>query len=170
VSAQFHLYSILQTRQSQKAANQKAMTTPQSSLNVERIRTDFPILNREVKPGVPLIYLDSAASSQKPQQVIESMDHYYRHTHANIHRGVHTLAEEATAAYEESREKVARFINAPHARQVIFTRNATESINLVAYAWGRTNIKDGDLIILTEMEHHANLVPWQVLAQEKMLG
>ncbi len=143
------------------------MTTPQSSLNVERIRTDFPILNREVKPGVPLIYLDSAASSQKPQQVIESMDHYYRHTHANIHRGVHTLAEEATAAYEESREKVARFINAPHARQVIFTRNATESINLVAYAWGRTNIKDGDLIILTEMEHHANLVPWQVLAQEK---
>ena len=143
------------------------MKTSQSAFNIERIRADFPILNREVKPGVPLIYLDSAASSQKPQQVIESMDHYYRHTHANIHRGVHTLAEEATAAYEESREKVARFINAPHARQVIFTRNATESINLVAYAWGRTNIKAGDMIILTEMEHHANLVPWQVLAQEK---
>jgi len=143
------------------------MNTSQSAFNIERIRADFPILNREVKPGVPLIYLDSAASSQKPQQVIESIDHYYRYTHANIHRGVHTLAEEATAAYEESREKVARFINAPHARQVIFTRNATESINLVANAWGRTNIKAGDMIILTEMEHHANLVPWQVLAQEK---
>jgi len=139
-------------------------TTP---LDIERVRADFPILSRQIHAGVPLVYLDSAASSQKPLQVIESMNRYYRESHANIHRGVHTLAEEATAAYEEGRQKVARFINAAHARQVIFTRNATEAINLVTYAWGRQNIQAGDVIILTEMEHHANLVPWQMLAQEK---
>jgi cysteine desulfurase/selenocysteine lyase len=136
-------------------------------LDVSRIRADFPILGREVRPGVPLAYLDSTASSQKPEAVIEAMNAFYRRSNANIHRGIHTLAEEATAAYEEARAKVAKFIAAPAARQVIFTRNATEAINLVAYSWGRANLSAGDVVILTEMEHHANLVPWHILASEK---
>lgn len=135
-------------------------------LNSEAIRADFPILKRAVRPGVPLVYLDSTASSQKPDSVIQAMDDFYRNSNANINRGVHTLAEESTSLYEGAREKVAAFINANSARQVIFTRNATESINLVAYTWGRKNLKAGDTIILTEMEHHANLVPWHILAQE----
>lgn len=130
-------------------------------------RADFPILNREIKPGLPLVYLDSAATSQKPEVVIASMDVFYRSMNANIHRGVHTLAEEATAVYENAREKIARFIDASSIREVVFTRNTTESINLVAYSWGRKYLKDGDVIILTEMEHHANLVPWQILASER---
>ncbi|MEN6572007.1 MAG: cysteine desulfurase [Anaerolineaceae bacterium] len=130
-------------------------------------RKDFPIISREIKPGVPLIYLDSAATSQKPEVVIQAMDQYYRWTNANIHRGVHTLAEEATAQYEASREKVARFIGANKTREVIFTRNTTESINLVAYSWGRKFLNEGDLVVLTEMEHHSNLVPWHMLAAEK---
>jgi cysteine desulfurase / selenocysteine lyase len=134
--------------------------------DVEKIRADFPILKREVYPGVPLVYLDSTATSQKPLAVIEKMDSFYRNSNANIHRGIHVLAEESTAGYEAAREKVAQFINAPSARQVIFTRNTTESINLVAYTWGRHNLKPGDVVILTEMEHHSNLVPWQILAQE----
>jgi cysteine desulfurase / selenocysteine lyase len=136
-------------------------------LDVARIRADFPILAREVRPGVPLAYLDSTASSQKPGVVIEAMDEFYRRSNANIHRGIHTLAEEATAAYEAARAKVAKFIGAAAPRQVIFTRNATESINLVAYSWGRANLNAGDVVILTEMEHHANLVPWHILASEK---
>jgi len=132
-------------------------------------RTDFPVLNREVRPGVPLVYLDSTASSQKPEAVIEAMNGFYRCCNANIHRGIHSLAEEATAAYEAARIKVAHFIGAPQPRQVIFTRNATEAINLVAYSWGRANLQAGDLVILTEMEHHANLVPWHMLASEKNL-
>jgi len=112
------------------------------------------------------VYLDSTATSQKPVQVIHAMDEYYRNTNANIHRGLHTLAEEATVAYEEARQKIASFIGAKSARQVIFTRNTTESINLVTHAWGRRFLKEGDLVILTEMEHHSNLVPWQMLAQE----
>jgi len=136
-------------------------------LDVNRIRADFPILNREIRPGVPVVYLDSTATSQKPAAVIEAMDAFYRQTNANIHRGVHTLAEEATAMYEGAREKVARFINASSAKQVLFTRNATESINLVAYTWARTNLKTGDLVILTEMEHHSNLVPWHILKTER---
>ena len=139
------------------------------SLDLEKIRMDFPILKREVHPGKPLIYLDSTATSQKPQAVIDAMVRYYSNTNANIHRGVHTLAEEATAEYEASRTKIAAFIGARRARQVIFTRNATEAINLVAYSWGRANLREGDLIILTEMEHHSNLVPWQMLASEKKL-
>jgi cysteine desulfurase/selenocysteine lyase len=135
--------------------------------DVTHIRGDFPILNREVRPGVQVVYLDSTATSQKPAVVIEAMDAFYRRSNANIHRGVHTLAEEATALYEEAREKVAKFINAPSARQVIFTRNATESINLVAYTWARANLKAGDLVILTEMEHHSNLVPWHMLKAER---
>ena len=142
--------------------------TPHSEINIEieRIRKDFPILDRETKPGTKLIYFDSAATSQKPLAVIEAMNDYYRSYNANIHRGVHTLAEEATARYEESRGKVARFIGAKKASELVFTRNTTESINLVAYSWGRSKLKKGDLVILTEMEHHSNLVPWQMLASE----
>jgi cysteine desulfurase/selenocysteine lyase len=136
-------------------------------LDVEKIRADFPILAIEAHPGVPLIYLDSAASSQKPLPVIEAMNRYYREYNANVHRGIHRLSEEATNAYEGARERIARFINAPDAAEVIYVRNATEGFNLVAYSWGRANIQAGDEILLTEMEHHANLVPWQILAQEK---
>jgi cysteine desulfurase/selenocysteine lyase len=139
---------------------------PNSSFNVEEIRKDFPVLNREVHPGKTLVYLDSAATSQKPIQVISAMDEYYKLTNANIHRGIHVLAEEATADYEAARGKIARFINAAKDREVIYTRNTTESINLVAYSWGRKNLSEGDLVILTEMEHHSNLVPWQMLAAE----
>jgi cysteine desulfurase / selenocysteine lyase len=135
--------------------------------DLSRYRADFPILAREVRPDVPLVYLDSAATSQKPQAVIEAMDNYYRRSNANVHRGIHLLAEEATALYEGAREKVARFINAASTQEVIYTRNTTESINLVAYSWGRSNIGIGDGIVLTEMEHHSNLVPWQMLAAEK---
>jgi cysteine desulfurase/selenocysteine lyase len=137
--------------------------------DVERIRADFPILSREVRPGISLVYLDSTATSQKPSVVIETMDRFYRWSNANIHRGIHTLAEESTALYEGARQKVADFIHAASARQIIFTRNATESINLVAYSWGRANLQPGDVVILTEMEHHSNLVPWQILAAEKSL-
>jgi cysteine desulfurase/selenocysteine lyase len=138
-----------------------------TALDVKKIRADFPILDREVHPGVPLVYLDSTATSQRPISVIEAMNSYYRNHNANIHRGIHVLAEEATTMYEDSRVKIARFINAPSARQVIFTRNTSESINLVAYSWARANLKSGDLIILTEMEHHSNLIPWQMLASER---
>ena len=136
-------------------------------INITDIRKDFPILGREVRPGVRLTYLDSTATSQKPLAVIEAMNDYYRHSNANIHRGVHTLAEEATALYESAREKIAKFINASSAREVIYTRNTTESINLVAYTWARANLKQGNLVILTEMEHHSNLVPWQMLQAER---
>jgi cysteine desulfurase / selenocysteine lyase len=128
------------------------------------IRQDFPILSRQVH-GKPLVYLDSTASSQRPSAVIDAMSEYYRTIHANVHRGVYELSEEATAAMEKARVKVARFIGARQSKQVIFTRNTTESINLVAYSWGNANIAAGDLIVLTEMEHHSNLVPWQMLAQ-----
>src|SRR5215472_1500016 len=128
------------------------------------IRNDFPILSRHVH-GKPLVYLDSAASSQKPDTVINAMNTYYRTYHANVHRGVYQISEEATAAMEKARVKVARFINARQSKQVIFTRNTTEGINLVAYSWGSANISAGDLVVLTEMEHHSNLVPWQLLAQ-----
>lgn len=137
------------------------------TFDIAKIRADFPILQREVRPGVPLVYLDSTATAQKPLMVIQAMDDYYRRSNANIHRGVHALAEEATALYEQAREKIANFINAPAAKQVIYTRNTTESINLVAYSWARANLKSGDLVILTEMEHHSNLVPWHMLEMER---
>jgi cysteine desulfurase/selenocysteine lyase len=130
-------------------------------------RADFPILDREVRPGVPLVYLDSAATSQKPRVVIDAMNDYYRRSNANVHRGIHQLAEEATALYEGARQKIAHFIHAASTKEVIFTRNTTEAINLVAYSWGRANIRAGDGIVLTEMEHHSNLVPWQILAAER---
>lgn len=133
------------------------------------IREDFPILAREVHPGVPLVYLDSTATAQKPTQVLQAMQEYYERSNGNIHRGVHTLAEEATALYENARQKIADFIHAADASEIIYTRNTTESINLVAYTWGRKFLNPGDLVILTEMEHHSNLVPWQILAQERNL-
>jgi cysteine desulfurase/selenocysteine lyase len=136
-------------------------------LDVLSLRKDFPILTREVRPGVPLVYLDSTATTQKPLAVLEAMESFYRTNNANIHRGVHTLAEEATAMYEQARQDVATFINSASADEIIFTRNATESINLVAYTWARAALKAGDLIILTEMEHHSNLVPWIMLASER---
>jgi cysteine desulfurase / selenocysteine lyase len=143
-------------------------TTPPGtagSRTVADIRKDFPILSRSVQGGKPFVFLDSGASSQKPSAVIDAMDHYYRTYHANVHRGVYEVSEEATAAMEKARVKVARFINARQSKQIIFTRNTSEGINLVAYSWGQANIHAGDLIIVTEMEHHSNLVPWQLLAQ-----
>jgi cysteine desulfurase/selenocysteine lyase len=133
----------------------------------EVIRAEFPILGTTTAHGRPLVYLDSAATSQKPLAVIEAMDAYYREYNANVHRGIYEIGERATAGYEEARKRVASFINAPDRHEIVFTRNATEAINLVAYAWGRKHIARGDVIVLTEMEHHANLVPWQLLVQEK---
>lgn len=143
---------------------QQTVGTGSSGRTAVDIRKDFPILSRQVH-GKPLVYLDSTASSQKPVAVIEAMSTYYETTHANVHRGVYEISEEATARMEKARVKIARFINARQSKQVIFTRNTTESINLVAYSWGNTNIAAGDLIVLTELEHHSNLIPWQLLAQ-----
>jgi cysteine desulfurase/selenocysteine lyase len=132
--------------------------------DIDQVRRDFPILERTVH-GKQLVYLDNAATTQKPRQVIDALVHYYEHYNANIHRGLHTLAEEATAAYEAARLKAGRFINAEHPEQeIIFTRNTTEAINLVANAWGRKFLQPGDEIVFTAMEHHSNLVPWQLIA------
>ncbi|HLH99614.1 MAG TPA: SufS family cysteine desulfurase [Acidimicrobiales bacterium] len=136
------------------------------ALDVATIKKDFPVLDVEVH-GKRLVYLDSAASSQKPRPVLDAMEHYYETTHANVHRGVYAIAEEATRLYEEARSKVAAFINAPSPAQVVFTKNVTEAINLVAYAWGRANLAAGDVVVLTEIEHHANLVPWLQLKAER---
>jgi|SRR5579871_5371438 len=133
-------------------------------IDTHAIRSDFPIFERLVH-GRPLVYLDSAATSQKPRVVIDALDDYYRRYNANIHRGIYTLAEEATQAYEGTRKKVAEFIGASEAAEVVFTRNTTESINLVAYTWAQQNVHSGDEILLTEMEHHSNLIPWILLAQ-----
>jgi cysteine desulfurase/selenocysteine lyase len=137
-----------------------------SALDVVTIKRDFPIFEREVN-GRRLVYLDSASSAQKPLAVLDAMDDVYRTHYANIHRGVYTIAEEATAAFEDARRKVARFVNAPRTDEIVFTRNATESINLVAYSWARANLNAGDAIVLSHMEHHANVVPWQILAAER---
>lgn len=142
---------------------------PEQALDVDRVRAEFPVLSVEVRPGVPLVYLDSAATSQKPRCVIEAMSRFYQEQNANIHRGVHHLAEVATQAFEAARERVARFIGISDPRQIVFTRNTTESINLVARAWGGSRLHPGDLVLLTEMEHHSNLVPWQMLAAERGL-
>jgi cysteine desulfurase / selenocysteine lyase len=136
-----------------------------TGLDVERIKKDFPILDREVH-GHRVVYLDSAASSQKPVQVLEAMQRYYETTHANVHRGVYSMAEEATTLYEGTREKVARFIGAEYGREIVFTKNATEAVNLVSHSWGRANLREGDAVLLTEIEHHANLVPWLMLKDE----
>ncbi len=134
-------------------------------LDAKALRNDFPILSRTVHGGKPLVYLDNAATTQKPRQVLEALTRYYSETNANVHRGIHVLAEEATIAYEGVRQQTAQFLGAPSPRSVIFTRNATEAINLFANAWGRTALKPGDQILLSEMEHHSNLVPWQMLAK-----
>jgi cysteine desulfurase/selenocysteine lyase len=135
-------------------------------LDVYAIRQQFPALNRQVK-GQPLVYFDNAATTQKPQVVIDALVDYYTNFNANVHRGIHTLAEEATAAFEASRDAARQFINAASREEIIFTRGTTEGINLVAYTWGRKNIQAGDEIIITEMEHHSNIVPWQILCEEK---
>jgi len=136
------------------------------SLDVEQVRKDFPILLQEVR-GKPLVYLDSAATSQKPRAVIDAVARYYLEDNANVHRGVHLLSERATAHFEEAREKVRRFLNAAHAHEIVFVRGATEAINLVAQSWGRPRLRPGDEIVITEMEHHSNIVPWQLLCEEK---
>ena len=138
----------------------------QNAFDVNTIRRQFPILTREVK-GKPLVYFDNAATAQKPKAVIDALVNYYTHFNANIHRGIHTLAEEATAAYEATRDTARQFINAATREEIIFTRGTTEGINLVASTWGRQNIKEGDEIIISSMEHHSNIVPWQVLCEEK---
>jgi cysteine desulfurase / selenocysteine lyase len=141
------------------------MNNDTSTFDVEKIRADFPILQEQVN-GKPLVYLDNAATSQKPKQVIETLDTYYREYNSNIHRGVHSLSEKATAVYESAREKVKTFISADTTKEIIFVRGATEAINLVAQSFGRNNISAGDEIIITELEHHSNIVPWQILCEQ----
>ena len=138
--------------------------TARSTLDAQRLRADFPIFEEKIH-GKPLAYLDSAASSQKPRQVLDAIREFYETSYANVHRGVYTLSERATAGYEGAREKARAFVNAPSAREVIFTRSATESINLVAYAWGLDNLGPGDVVLVTELEHHSNFVPWQYIAK-----
>ena len=142
------------------------MTTSVNSFDVARIREDFPIL-KELVHGKPLVYLDNAATTQKPQAVIDALVNYYQTENSNVHRGVHTLSQLATDAYEGAREKVRQFINAEHDKEIIFVRGTTEGINLVAQTYGRANIGPGDEIIITAMEHHSNIVPWQILCEEK---
>src|SRR5919197_1869682 len=136
-------------------------------INISKIRQDFPILKRKINGNKTLVYLDNAATTQKPQSVINAMCDYYMNYNSNIHRAVHQLAEEATIEYERSRRKGAKFINARSSNEIVFTRNATEAINLIAYSWGRANIKKDDNITITEIEHHSNIVPWQILTREK---
>jgi cysteine desulfurase/selenocysteine lyase len=140
--------------------------TLERTLDIEKIKKDFPILRREVA-GKRLVDLDSASSSQKPETVLDAMEYCYRNHYANIHRGVYTIAEESTAAFEAARARVAAFVNAPSSRELVFVRNATEAINLVAYSWGRANLREGDVVVLSHMEHHANVVPWHMLAAER---
>jgi cysteine desulfurase/selenocysteine lyase len=146
------------------AAN-PARTATLAAYDVERVRRDFPILNTTVN-GHPLVYLDSAASAQRPLQVLRAVEDYETHSHANVHRGVHALSQAATAAYEGARERVRRFINAGSTREIIFTRGTTEAINLVAQAWARNRLKPGDEILITALEHHANIVPWQMVCEQ----
>lgn len=146
-------------------ANNKS-SKKKSGFDVDKIRADFPILKIEMN-GKPLVYLDSAATSQKPHQVLEAMDNYYRNYNANIHRGIYRIAERATEEYIGSKTKVAKFINSDSVREIIYVRNTTEAINLVALSWGNANVKKGDHILISEMEHHSNMVPWMMLAKRK---
>jgi cysteine desulfurase/selenocysteine lyase len=140
------------------------MTLTYEKTLADQVRADFEILHQEVN-GKPLIYFDNAASSQKPKQVINAWKYYYEHDNANVHRGAHTLSARATDAYEGARDKIAKFVNAKSSQEIIYTRNASEAINLVAYTWGWANLKEGDEVILSVMEHHSNIVPWQLIAQ-----
>tara|TARA_B100000809_G_scaffold810_1_gene920 strand:- start:1507 stop:2742 length:1236 start_codon:yes stop_codon:yes gene_type:complete len=142
------------------------MATETEIIDLQKIRSDFPILSREVN-GKPLVYFDNGASSQKPQQVIDVISHYYEYEHSNIHRGIHTLSQEATNAYEDARKTLQHFINAKHDHEVIFTAGTTGSINLVASSFGKKYLKEGDEIIISTMEHHSNIVPWQMICEEK---
>jgi cysteine desulfurase/selenocysteine lyase len=152
-----------------KAKNQEIATQMADLTKFAEIKSDFPILKRKIHADKELVYLDSAATSQKPLCVIQAINEYYTHGNANIHRGIHALAEEATDKYENARERIAQFIHADDSRSIIFTRNTTESINLVAHTWAKANLNRGDLVLLTEMEHHSNLVPWYMLSEEKEL-
>ncbi|HWK81660.1 MAG TPA: aminotransferase class V-fold PLP-dependent enzyme, partial [Thermomicrobiales bacterium] len=149
-------------------ANGTGISAARSTTSIDgaALRTDFPIFRNAVVGGRPLTFLDSAASSQKPQVVIDALRDYYETSNANIHRGVYHLSEIATAQYEEARTRIARFINAASPRECIFVRGTTEGINLVASSWGRANLKPGDLIVYTEMEHHSNIIPWQLIAEQ----
>src|SRR5438105_675857 len=138
--------------------------TANTKLDAHKLRADFPIFE-QTSHGKPLAYLDSAASSQKPRQVLDAMTAFYETSYANVHRGVYELAERATQALEDAREKARAFVNAPSAREVIFVRNATEALNLVAYSWGLNNLGPGDVVLATELEHHSNFVPWQYVAR-----
>src|SRR5919201_20328 len=138
--------------------------TAQPALDAHRVRTDFPVFD-ELINGKPVAFLDSAASAQKPRQVLDRLRNFYEHEYANVHRGVYKLAERATAAYEEARQTVAGFVNAPSPREIVFTRSATEGINLVAYAWGLDNLGPGDVVVVSELDHHSNFVPWQYIAK-----
>jgi cysteine desulfurase/selenocysteine lyase len=142
-----------------------AVTASAAKLDTQKIRADFAYLEEEGNGGKPWAFLDSAASSQKPRQVLDAMREYYEHSYANVHRGVYTLAERATAGFEGAREKVRAFVNAETTREIVFTRQATEAINLIAYAWGLNNLGPGDVVIVTELEHHSNFVPWQYIAK-----
>src|SRR5947199_3758378 len=137
---------------------------PKEMIDSEKLRADFPILHQKVH-GHPLIYFDNAATSQKPRVVLDALRRYYERDNANVHRGIHELSNRATAAFEAARERAAQFINARNADEIVFTRGTTESVNLVAAAWGGRNLEPGDKILLTEMEHHSNIVPWQMLAE-----
>src|ERR687888_12683 len=143
-----------------------AVQASASKLDARAIRADFPIFEQLIH-GKPLAYLDSANSSQKPRQVLEAMTSFYQTSYANVHRAVHVLGERATAGLEGAREKVRAFLNAPEAREVVFVRNATEAINLVAYSWGGNNLGPGDAVVVTELEHHSNFVPWQYIARRQ---
>ena len=146
-----------------------SLIAEQTTYDVLELRKQFPVLQRTVKDK-PLVYLDNAATSQKPQVVIDALADYYRLYNANIHRGIHSLAEEATAAYEATRDTVQQFIHAAHREEIIFTRGVTESINLVAYTWGRVNLKVGDEVLISGMEHHSNIVPWQLISEMTEIG
>ena len=145
------------------------VATSPPALEVERLRADFPIFEQSIH-GKPLAYLDSAVTAQKPRQVLDKMTNFYETSYANVHRGVYTLSERATAEFERARELVASFVNAPSSREVIFTRQATEALNLVAYSWGLNNLGPGDLVVVTELEHHSNFVPWQYMAKRTGAG
>jgi cysteine desulfurase/selenocysteine lyase len=134
--------------------------------SLDSIRNDFPVLERKVRDNKTLVYLDNAATTQKPIQVIDAITDYYKNHNSNIHRAVHALAEESTEAFEVTRSKVAKFLNVANSDEIIFVRGTTEAINLVAYAWGRDNVQKGDIVVTTEYEHHSNIVPWQILTQE----
>jgi cysteine desulfurase/selenocysteine lyase len=151
---------------SRPVATAPSPSRPAAPLDVGRIRTDFPILSETVRDGHPLVYLDNAATSQKPRQVIAAISRFYSSENANIHRGLHYLSERATTAYDAAREKVARFLGAGSPSEIVFTRGTTEAINLVAQSWGRSNLRRGDEVLVTGMEHHANLVPWQLVCQQ----